>query len=349
MPRRDYTKVAFAATGDTATIPGTTQPDGSVSMPQGFGFDYERDNGAGGGTPDPLAKNIEREDMNGILNEITASVGEIQQNGLAIWATTGAPYPINAQVRHNDINWQSLTTNNSDEPGVGAGLTSWKNASAPVQGSLLAVRKFTASGTYTPTPGAGRAVVEAVGGGGGGGGMAPTGAGAAGSAGGGASGTYGLIYIDTGLASMAISIGAGGAGGVGGAPGSAGGTTSVGVYMSCPGGFGGGTGSGVTGPSVTGAPGNSGGPASGAVVSSNGSGASSGIALSNSSVLSGTGGASAFGAGGTPSGLNATGGSNGNSGAGPGAGGSGAAAVATGAPVTGGQGFSGQVLFYEYT
>lgn len=120
MPRRDFSKVAFAATGDVNTIPGTVQPDGSISLPSGWGFDYERDNGAGGGTPDPLAKNIDREDMNGILNEITASVGEIQQNGFPIWVVTGAPYPLNAVVRQpsDDKNYRSTVVNNSTVPGA---------------------------------------------------------------------------------------------------------------------------------------------------------------------------------------------------------------------------------------
>lgn len=120
MPRRDFSKVPFAATGDTNAIPDATQPDGSVSLAQGWGFDYQRDNGAGGGTPDPLAKNIDREDMNGILNEITASIGELQQNGYPIWVATAAPYPLNAIVRYavNGLNYRSTVTNNSSTPGT---------------------------------------------------------------------------------------------------------------------------------------------------------------------------------------------------------------------------------------
>lgn len=126
MPRRDFSKVAFAATGDTNSIPTATQPDGSVSLSQGYGFDYQRDNGAGGGTPDPLAKNIDREDMNGILNEITASIGELQQNGSAIWVASAAPYPINSEVMHNGVKWRSAVANNSSQPGTDA---SWFNSS----------------------------------------------------------------------------------------------------------------------------------------------------------------------------------------------------------------------------
>lgn len=157
MPRRDFTKIAFADTGDKVSIPSATQPDGSVSVAQGYGFDYERDNGAGGGTPDPLAKNIEREDMNGILNEITASIGEIQQNGFSEWVLTAAPYPVNATVRHNGVNWRSDVTNNSDEPGA-VGITSWVDTTAvptasglvgAVRNGRISLPSASASATFT--------------------------------------------------------------------------------------------------------------------------------------------------------------------------------------------------------
>lgn len=120
MARRQF-KIPFAATGDTESIPNETQPDGSVSMQQGFGYDYERDPQS-----DPLAKVFPRDVHNGLLNEITASIGEIQQNGHPIWVAEGAPYPINAVVRHNDANWQSTVDNNNAEPSVGA--AGWKVA-----------------------------------------------------------------------------------------------------------------------------------------------------------------------------------------------------------------------------
>ena len=119
MARRQY-KTPFAATGDVVSVPDAVQPDGSVSLSQGFGFDYQRDPNT-----DPLAKVFPRDAHNGILNEITASIGEIQQQGYPIWVLAGAPYPINAVVRHTDKNWRSTIANNNDEPGVGAGTSSW--------------------------------------------------------------------------------------------------------------------------------------------------------------------------------------------------------------------------------
>lgn len=131
MARRQY-KTPFAATGDVVSVPDAVQPDGSVSLQQGYGFDYQRDPDT-----DPLAKVFPRDVHNGILNEITASIGEIQQQGYPIWVTVGAPYPINSVVRHNDANWQSTIATNNDEPGVGAGATSWKNTNQTIPSGIV--------------------------------------------------------------------------------------------------------------------------------------------------------------------------------------------------------------------
>ena len=240
MPRRDFTKVPFAATGDVTSIPAAVQPDGSVSMAAGYGFDYQRDNGAGGGIPDPLAKSIGREDMNGIFNEITASVGEIQQNGFPIWAASAAPYPINAVLRHNNIVWQSVVSNNSDQPGVSGGLSSWKNISDPLSGRLIATQKFITNGTYTPTPGMVLARVRMIGGGGGSGIIPSTGASQYAAAGGGASGSFGEAVLTAAQvgAGLSVTVGAAGAAGAAGSGGGNGGATSLGALLSCPGGGG---------------------------------------------------------------------------------------------------------------
>jgi hypothetical protein len=98
-------------------------------------------------------------------------------------------------------------------------------------GSLLAQKVFTASGTYTPTAGMTRCVIECVGGGSGGNGLAGT-AGVLMASGGGGSGGYSRKYAtaaDIG-ASKPVTIGAGGAGGPPSQNvGSAGGDTSVGT------------------------------------------------------------------------------------------------------------------------
>lgn len=103
----------WAATGDKNVIPDPTQPDGSVSVATGWGFDYQRP------YVDPLAKDIARADMNGVLNEITDGLGEIQKQGAASWSASAAPYGINVQVYHSGVLWKSAITNNSATPGAG--------------------------------------------------------------------------------------------------------------------------------------------------------------------------------------------------------------------------------------
>jgi hypothetical protein len=111
-------------------------------------------------------------------------------------------------------------------------------------GSLVNIQVFTASGTYTPTPGANKARIRAVGGGGAGGGSGNSAAGAA-IGGGGSSGAYAEIYIPTGVSSQTVTIGAAGIAAAG-ANGGNGGITSFGAILSCPGGLGGNLGGTVT-------------------------------------------------------------------------------------------------------
>lgn len=132
MARRQFT-VPFAATGDKVSVPDAPQPDGSVSLQEGYGFDYQRDP-----QTDPLAKVFPRDVHNGLLNEITASIGEIQQNGYPIWVAEGAPYPIRATVRHLGQNWVSLVDNNNAEPNNGPGWApSYRNFSTEGQARAL--------------------------------------------------------------------------------------------------------------------------------------------------------------------------------------------------------------------
>ena len=133
-------KTAFANTGDKITIPSVVQADGSVSIPQGWGFDYERPREISPGVPDPDYKPVGREEMNGVLFMATQAIGEIQLQGAASWSSLGAPYPINAVVYHNSRAWLSTAATNNTEPGaVGA---SWIDAYQ---------RRFFASGEALPT------------------------------------------------------------------------------------------------------------------------------------------------------------------------------------------------------
>ena len=133
-------KTPFANAGDKITIPSVTQADGSVSIPQGWGFDYERPREISPGVPDPDYKPVGREEMNGVLFMATQAIGEIQLQGAASWSSVGAPYPINAVVYHNSRAWLSTAATNNTEPGaVGA---SWIDAYQ---------RRFFTSGETLPT------------------------------------------------------------------------------------------------------------------------------------------------------------------------------------------------------
>jgi len=127
----------FAATGDKLAVPITTQPDGSVSYPQGFGPDYQADPGS-----DPDAKDVPRDSMNQLFYDLTNAVKEYQTFGTPDFITSaengGVPYSyaINAHVRYSDGDiYESRIAANTDLPTVSA---SWRKISGGTQGNLIA-------------------------------------------------------------------------------------------------------------------------------------------------------------------------------------------------------------------
>ena len=212
-----------------------------------------------------------------------------------------------------------------------------------IAGRLLNVQRFTASGTYTPTPGTTSVIVEVQGGGGGGGGAgATTGTQVSGGSGG-CGGTFGKSRLTSGFSGAAITIGAGGSGGTGAASGSAGGTSSFGALISAPGGNGGTFANPTAPPLVTSSPVNTA-ISTGANISNETGGVGAIAVLSNlTSSWSGNGGASKFGGG--PQGVFN---SSGVAASAFGSGGSGAVAGASSAALSGGAGASGIILIYEY-
>lgn len=74
--------VPFALGGDQSVVPDATQPDGSVSFMEGFGFDYQRDLAT-----DPLAKPVDRSVTNYLFNAITAAIAALQKTGIPEWIT----------------------------------------------------------------------------------------------------------------------------------------------------------------------------------------------------------------------------------------------------------------------
>lgn len=107
-------KTPFAATGDRIAIPEVEQPSGEVSQPTGWTPDYQLPN------TDPNYKPVGRDEMNGVLYEITEALGQIQQFGFADWQNIVGGWPIGANVRHDGGYWQSLANSNTEEPGTGA-------------------------------------------------------------------------------------------------------------------------------------------------------------------------------------------------------------------------------------
>ena len=225
------------------------------------------------------------------------------------------------------------------------GVSAWRVVGGA--GRLVNVQVFTASGTYTPTQGATRALVRAVGGGGAGGGVAATGAGASSGGAGGGAGAHGVRWIDGTLITQAVTIGAGGTPAAG-ATGGSGGTTSFGALLSCPGGSGGAAGTALSSPghSASGAPGGT--APLGASYGDAGSWGGVPLVFSGSSALSGPGANSIFGGGGPPAGANGTVGFNGSAASGRGSGGGGGLGCQTGTAVQGGAGTAGLIIVEEY-
>ena len=215
-------------------------------------------------------------------------------------------------------------------------------------GALLNVQTFSASGTYTPTPGAQSAIVVGGGAGGQGGGTGATSSNTVSAGSGGGSGTIGAIYIARGsLTSQTVTVGAAGSGGAAGAAGNNGGTSTFGSLLTCPGGIGGNVGNvaggssgngnvGAASPALPAAP-----TGTGLIYSNQGQTGTPGFDLLNP--LGGSGGSSPFGSGGVGS----TAGQ-GSAGAGNCSGGAGASRGNSQAAAAGFSGTNGFFLVVEF-
>lgn len=209
-----------------------------------------------------------------------------------------------------------------------------------VVGRFIGVKIFTSSGTYTPTPGTQRVLVEVQGAGGAGGGSAATGAGQFSGGGSGGAGGYAKQLLATGFLGASVVVGAAGVGGQGSAGGN-GGSSSFGA-ISASGGTGGGTG-GVTTSTTVGF-GGAGGTATGGFISIPGGPGSNSIISAVSASTLVNGGSSVLGTGGR-----GVSGSAALPGGGYGGGGSGASYGPSNAAAAGGNGAPGVVIVWEYS
>ena len=211
-------------------------------------------------------------------------------------------------------------------------------------GALLNVQTFTTSGTYTPTAGTRKVIVEVQGGGASGGSCAATGSTTASGASGGGSGAYAKALITSGFSGVTVTVGAGGAAPAAGAnDGSDGGASGFGSLVQANGGGHGRAGAAVTPPFTFGSALTAGSPTGANIVGGAGVRGGGSLCWSTTVVAGGAGASSHFGGGGDPGGNAA-----GSAAATPGAGGGGASSVASAPARAGGAGANGVVIVYEY-
>lgn len=216
-------------------------------------------------------------------------------------------------------------------------------------GRLINIQYFTASGTYTATPGTATIVAEGQGGGGAGGGVAAIGAGVAAGGGGGSAGTVAATARTAAPGPTAVTIGAGGLGLAGNTGGSGGQTILAGI-LACPGGGGGVAGTPSSTAFVTAPGGTISGAATGTFAWAGfGERGKAGVALSSTSAIGGDGGSSIYGGGGSGPGNNGTSATAGSNAGGFGGGGGGGVGIGSGAAVAGGNGGAGFLIVYEYS
>ncbi|MBV6817497.1 phage tail protein [Rahnella sp. PD12R] len=216
-------------------------------------------------------------------------------------------------------------------------------------GRLLNIQQFSSSGTYTPTAGTTRIVVEVVAGGGGGGAALYTTSSQVSMGGGGGGGgtASSLLQLSSITTPTSVTVGAGGSGGTTSAIATSGGNSSFGSYLSASGGTFGPAGTAVAvGATQLTFNGGGGDATGGNIYNAMGLAGGQGLVLA-SGYVSGGGGASSKGAGGVP--LSTVGSSTTGRPGRNGSGGGGAYSYTSASVVTnGGAGGAGIVYVWEY-
>lgn len=122
--KQKFYKTPFAENGDKADIAEKTTSDGTVSYQEGWSVDYQQDMEI-----DKNAKAVERDVMNGILNDITSNIRQYQTMAFPEFITSedndGTPFLYTAgtvvSYRQNETedfkNYVSLVDNNNSTPG----------------------------------------------------------------------------------------------------------------------------------------------------------------------------------------------------------------------------------------
>ena len=213
-------------------------------------------------------------------------------------------------------------------------------------GRLLKIQVFTASGTVTKTPGAKKWRIKCLGAGGGSSAAPATGSNEVSVSYGGGSGAYAEgIYDVSSITTASVVIGSGGAGGTADSIyGADGGTSSVGSFISSPGGKAGLPAGPANPPFQPVANTNSDGPTGWNIVGSSGAGAEPAVAVANSYAAGSRGSNSIFGVGGSIPAIN----SPANPGGGYGSGASGCSNGPSQSAKSGAAGRPGIVIIEEY-
>lgn len=370
----------FAVNGQRESIlPTTPAGDNTASYSDGFPAITMILKSAGGLPP-------KGQDMNQILYELSALARWGSSGAINAWdaafSTAIGGYPMGAQVLGTDGTTRYISTTDSNATNPNTGGAGWFNlttgylktasnlseiaAAGPAAvaaalanlglgnnagyvGRLLgAPRVFTSSGTYTPTKGTKKIIVEVQGAGAGGGGAGSTSSSTYSAGGCGTSGGYAMSLLDIteeSIISVAVVVGTGGPGGNGNPTGGiGGGLSSFGRFITANGGNG-----SLTQPPTSAAftiTGTYGGDATGGnIINRRGDGSAPTICIGGLIVIGG-GGSTLFGVGGHGY---AKWNNNGKDGYGYGSGGSGA--TSNNSPsvfYSGGKGADGIVRIWEY-
>jgi hypothetical protein len=294
------------------------------------------------------SENPSMEDFNAAMYALSQFISYQHQMGVPEWDAEQEYYIGSLCVRAGET-YSSLADNNIGSAPPSAKWTQIITAKNGLPGRLLNIRLITTSQIYTPTTGAKKIIIEAVAGGGGGGGAPVTTASQSSCGSGGGSGDY----VKTPLLSaqsLSINIGSGGAGSNGLTTPAAGGDTTVGNIILLRGGSAGTTGSASTANTIlglyaNGSPSTAMYPASSLYLS--GGQATRGMVIAASAItgtLGGSGGGNPLGGGAI--GQNAA--APANSATEFGGGGAGAANFGASGSKSGGSGFSGAVIIWEY-
>lgn len=278
-------------------------------------------------------------------NRQDQGIAHILQHGIAVWDTLTEYQANTSYAQGSDgIAYRAKQTHSNQNPVTDTAQTYWEIAFAT--GSLLSVQSFTASGTYTPTPGMKFVIIECQGGGGSGAGLTTPAAGNVSAGAPGTGGTYAKGRFAASLigASKAVTVGAGGSVGSGVA-GGGGGASSVGIIISAPGGVGGGVLNNTVNSAWNGNGSVSAVPTGANISQTLGNSTSPSYMTSPGTGFGGAGGSSFYGPGATPGQVNSAPAAAPNYGSG----GAGCVAGSGGGNQTGGQGKSGIVIIWEYS